>query len=132
MAIRNKLYSYSEAQGCFPFLYDEKANALYLLRGEKGNLFVIPIPRGGKVKGDIYLLEKRKEILLSPQAELILTIDSGILDLAVEDLIKREKIVDLKNLSPDRELRIVNTYQNEVLVTIFPKVPSSVYILTIQ
>ena len=132
MAIRDKLYSYSETNAAFPFIYDKTEEVLYLTQGRKGAIFVIPVPLGGKAKGDIYLLENQKEILLSPQGELTLTIESGILDLMVEDLISRKKIIDLKNLSPDRELRIVNTYQNQVLVTIFPKVPSSVYILTIE
>jgi len=130
MAIRNKLYSYSEAQAAFPFIYDKKEGVLYFAQGKQGAQFVIPINYKTLVSGNLYLLEHNKNITLQGNQGVILSIESGVINIKGKRVSNGDVVLDLKNIYSEKEVQIVNLSEDNLIVTIAPLVPSSVYMLT--
>ena len=130
MAIRNKLYSYSEAQAAFPFIYDKKEGVLYFAQGKQGAQFVIPVNYKTLVSGNLYLLEHNKNITLQGHQGIILSIESGVINIKGKRVSNGDVVLDLKNIYSEKEVQIVNLSEDNLIVTIAPLVPSSVYILT--
>ena len=129
MAIRDKLYSYSEAQAAFPFIYDKKEGVLYFAQGKQGAAFVIPINYKSTVSGDLYLLERDKLVILNNNEGVFLSIKTGVVNITGSLLNTGETVLQLKNIYGDEELQIANLRNESIEITISPRVPSNVYIL---
>ncbi len=135
MAIRDKLYSYSEAQAAFPFTYDSDEGVLYLNRGKKGAAFVIPITYRTIVSGDLYLLEQDKKIILNTNQGILIDIETGVVNITGKPIggkTENTPIMQLKNIYNEKELQIVNLRKESLEITISPRVPASVYILKFE